>query len=145
MKLQKKLADGTPLAPFPKGVQVDASDQFQTRRYDLKKLTRLCYPVAESGAPVVLKTGVPVPFTPASLRHETVHLACYQAKPAKKLIAQNGCGPSDPKDKGTKIVPGPAKHQKRVGVQVNSQLGPGTLDTAKELELCIPSSVSQQR
>jgi len=142
VKVQKKRADGTPLAPFPKGVQLDAGDRFQSRRYELKKLTRLCYPVAESGAPAVLKTGVPISFTPAALRHETVHLACYQAKPAKKQIAQNGCGPLDPKDKGTKIVPAPPKHQKQLGLQIRSQLGPGVLDTAKELELCIPSTVS---
>jgi hypothetical protein len=70
-----------------------------------------------------------------------VHLACYQAKPAKKRIEQNGCGPIDPKDKGIKIVPAPGKHQAQSGLRVLSQLGRGTLDTAKELELCIPSTI----
>ncbi len=142
VKVQKKRSDGTPLAPFPKGVQLDVDDGFAARRYDLKKLTRLCYPVAESGEPAVLKTGVKIPFTAAGLRHETVHLACYQAKPAKKTITQRGCGPLDPKDKGTKIVPAPSKHQPRRGLLVSSQLGVATLDTAKDLEVCIPSTVT---
>jgi hypothetical protein len=142
VKVQKKRADGTALAKFPKGLQVDAADAVQSRRYDLKKLTRLCFPVAESGAPLVLKTGeLLAGFTPAALRHETTHLACYQAKPAKKRIEQNGCGAVDPKDKGTKIVPPPPKHRAQSGLRVISQLGPGTLDTAKELELCLPSTV----
>ncbi len=143
VKVQKKRADGTVLAKFPKGMQVDAADALQSRRYDLKKLTRLCFPVAESGTPLVLKTGeLLLGFTPAALRHETTHLACYQAKPAKKRIEQNGCGAIDPKDKGTKIVPAPAKHRGQSGLRVISQLGAGTLDTAKELELCIPSTVT---
>jgi uncharacterized delta-60 repeat protein len=144
VKVQKKRSDGTALAKFPKGMQVDAADAIQARRYDLKKLTRLCFPVAESGTPLVLKTGeLLFGFTPAALRHETTHLACYQAKPAKKRIAQDGCGPIDPKDKGTKIVPPPAKHRAQSGLRVISQLGPGTLDTAKELELCLPSTVTR--
>jgi len=144
VKVQKKRGDGTALAKFPKGLQVDAADAIQSRRYDLKKLTRLCFPVAESGTPLVLKTGELLPgFTPAALRHETTHLACYQAKPAKKRIEQNGCGAIDPKDKGTKIVPPPAKHRAQSGLRVISQLGPGTLDTAKELELCLPSTVTR--
>ncbi len=35
-----------------------------------------------------------------------------------------------------------ARHQKRLGVGVNGPLGPATLDTAKEVELCIPSTPS---
>jgi hypothetical protein len=55
---------------------------------------------------------------------------------------QNGCGPVDPKSKGTKIEPKPAKHQKQLGVATNGPLGPATLDTAKEVELCIPSTAA---
>jgi len=51
---QSKRIDGTPLPKLPKGMQVDVADQFQTRRYDLKTITRLCQPVAKSGAPVLL-------------------------------------------------------------------------------------------
>lgn len=137
-KTQKKHADGTVAAVLPKHLQVDAADEFQTRRYDLKKVTRLCVPVDKSGSPLVLKTGDPHPITPTAIRHPLSNFVCYQAKPAKSTIAQTGCGPVDPKDKGTKIVPKPAKHEKRLGVLMNGQLGAATIDTAKELELCVP-------
>jgi len=140
---QKKRADGTAGAAFPRGVQIDAADTIQSRRYDLKKLTRVCFPVTESGTPVILKTGEPFSFTPAALRHESVRLACYQAKPAKRKIEQNGCGPSTPKEKGVKIIPVPLKHAKQLGLRVISQFGTGALDTAQELEVCVPSTVSR--
>lgn len=78
------------------------------------------------------------PITPTAIRHPLSNLVCYQAKPAKSTIAQTDCGPVDPKDKGTKIVPKPAKHEKRIGVLMNGQLGAATIGTAKELELCVP-------
>ena len=125
-----------------KGTQVDVVDDFQTRRYDLKKPTRLCVPVTTAGTPAALKGGAPVPFTATARRHPGGHLVCYQAKAASKTIAQNGCGPVDPKSKGTKIVPKQPKHQKRLGVAINGPLGPATLDTSKEAELCIPATAS---
>jgi len=131
-KAQTKLAKGT---------QVEVEDQFQTRRYDLKKPTRLCVPVSTDGTPAT-KKGVAVPIVPTARRHPAGHLVCYQAKIASKRIEQNGCGPVDPKAKGAKIVPKPAKHTKRLGVGVNGPLGTATLDTAKEVELCIPSTAS---
>ena len=131
-KAQTKLAKGT---------QVDVVDDFQTRRYDLKKPTRLCVPVTTAGTPAVLKGGAAVPFTATTLRHAVGHLVCYQAKAASKTIAQTGCGATDPKSKGTKIVPKQPKHQKRLGIAVNGPLGPATLDTAKEVELCVPATV----
>jgi len=136
-KTQKKRSDGTLAATLPKKMQLTAADQFETRVYDVKKLTRLCLPVDKSGSPAVLKTGDPVPITPASIRNPASHLVCYQVKPAKVTIPQTSCGPVDPKDKGTKIDPPPAKHQP-VSVVVNGQLGAASLDTVKELELCVP-------
>ncbi len=130
-KSQTKLAKGT---------QVDVVDDFETRRYDLRKPTRLCVPVTTAGTPAALKGGTAVPFTATSLRHPAGHLVCYQAKVASKTIAQNGCGAADPKSKGTKIVPKQLKHQKRLGIAVNGPLGPATLDTAKEVELCMPAT-----
>jgi len=47
-------------------------------------------------------------------------LLCYQAKPAK----------------------GEPKHEKRKGVHVAHQFGAGQLDTVKEEELCVPSSLA---
>lgn len=120
------------------GTQVDAVDQFQTRRYDLKKVTRLCVPVSTAGNPVT-KTGTAVPIVATARRHPAGYLVCYQAKAASMLIPQNGCGPLDPKSKGTKILPKQPKHQTRTGVQINGPLGAATLDTAKKIELCIPS------
>ena len=139
-KAQKKRSfDGTKVDVLPKGVQLGAADHFQTRRYDVKKITRVCLPVDKSGTPVVLKTGDPKPITPSSLRHFDSNLVCYQVKPSTSTIAQNGCGPLVPKDKGTKIVQ--AKHEKQLGVLTNGQLGAATLDTAKELEICVPAAV----
>src|SRR5262249_7401504 len=111
--VQTKLADGTKLPKLPKGIQVVGADQFQSRRYDLTKITRLCNPVDKSGNPVIVsgrEKGQPLPITPASIRHPGVHLVCYQAKLAKTLIPQTGCGPTTPGDRGTKIVPAQPKH-----------------------------------
>jgi len=44
--IRSKGAAGDPLPKFPKGVQVEVSDRFQSRRYDLQKITRFCNPVA---------------------------------------------------------------------------------------------------
>jgi hypothetical protein len=34
------------------------------------------------------------------------------------------------------------KHEKRLGIAVNGPLGPATLDTNKEVELCVPSTTT---
>jgi fibro-slime domain-containing protein len=60
----------------------------------------------------------PVNKEDEGIKNPDTHLMCYQAKPAK----------------------GQAKHQQRVGVFVNNQFGPGRVDTAREEELCIPST-----
>lgn len=141
-KPQKKDAAGNKLPAFPKGLQVDVTDQFQTRRYDLKKITKLCNPVDKSGAPLISNgpdAGEPKPITPAAIGDPDTHLVCYQAKLAKKYIAQNGCGPADPTDNGTKIDPKQEPHEKRSGVYVANQFGSEQVDTIKEFELCIPS------
>src|SRR5262249_19138643 len=71
-KAQTKLADDTKLPKFPKGIQVLVTDQFQTepRRYDLKKIRRLCSPVDKSGNPVIVSgrnKGEPVTITSAAI------------------------------------------------------------------------------
>ncbi len=139
---QKKLPDGTKLDGFPKKTQVTALDQFQERLYDLKRITKLCNPVAKSGNPFYLSgpnKGSPAPLTPASIRNVDDHLVCYKAVPARKRIPQDGCGPTDPSDKGTKIEPKPGKHVAQIGLHVSNQLGALQVDTVKEIELCIPS------
>lgn len=125
----------------PKGTQVTVADQFQTRRYDLKKITTLCVPVAKSGNPFVLKgpsKGTAATITTSTIRHPEALLVCYQAKLAGKVIPQLGCGAADPKAKGTKIDPKQLKHA-AAGVFVANQLGALRLDAGKELELCVPS------
>jgi len=138
---KKRIFDGAAAPAFPKGAQVEMADHFQTRRYDLKKISRVCLPVFKSGSPVELKTGAPKPITPADVRHFESRLACYQAKLAKSTIAQNACGPLVRKDKGTKLVPPQAKHVKQLAVPITGQFGSATVDTAKELEVCVPQPV----
>jgi hypothetical protein len=143
-KPQTKLADGTKLPKFPKGTQVDVADQFQTRRYDLLKITKLCNAVDKSGSPTLLSgpdKGAAKPIAPATRLDTSAHLVCYQAKLAKKTIAQSGCGAATPGDKGTSIVPGQAKHVPLAGVYVANQFGTERLDTVSEGELCIPSQL----
>lgn len=126
-----------------KGTQVQVGDQFQTRRYDLKKIDKLCVPVAKSGAPLFLKgenKGTPATITPAAVRHVDGLLVCYQAKLATKEIPQLGCGPVDPKSKGAKLPKQP-KHAPHLGVFVANQLGTVQVDSRKELALCVPSVV----
>ena len=105
-------------------MQVVVADQFETRRYDLQKVTMLCNPVAKSGAPIALvgpTKGQPFPIDPATVRHATAHLVCYQVKPAKTVIAQNRCVPANADDKGTKITQ--PKHVPRLGVHIANQFG----------------------
>jgi hypothetical protein len=141
-KLDKKAPSGAPLAKFPKGIQVDVTDQFETRRYELTKVSKLCLPTAKSGSPVFLKgaaKGTPATLAPAAVQHANEHLFCYKAKLATAHIDQLGCGPATPGDKGTKIVPKQSKHTPRLGFFVANQLGTLQLDSTKEVEVCVPS------
>lgn len=131
-----------PETAFPKGVQVDASDDLQTRRYDLTKVTRFCDPVAASGSPIDQKTGAPHPITALPVRHAAGHLLCYAAKIAKAIISQNGCGPADSRSKGAKITPAQPKDEPRTGVQLDGALGAATVDTKNAIEICIPSTAT---
>ena len=66
---KKRTFDGAAAPASPKGVPVEMADHFQTRRYDLKTISRVCLPVFKSGSPVELKTGTPKPIAPADIRH----------------------------------------------------------------------------
>jgi hypothetical protein len=151
-KSQAKLADGTRLPKFAKGTQVEVADEFQTRRYDLLKVTKLCNPVdvapgLSSGTavqPTLLSgpsKGTPKPITAAGRWSPDERLVCYQARLATKLIAQAGCGAADPADKGTPIVPAQVKHTPIIALHAANQFGAERLDTIKEAELCIPSQL----
>ncbi len=137
---QKKLADGTKLPKFPKGIQVRVVDQFEERLYDLKSITKLCNPVDKSGNPVFLsgtEKGNPAPLDPSPIRNPTEHLVCYKAKIAGKEFPQSGCGPTGAP--GSKLQPKQEAHAPRARVAVSDQLGTLRLDTIKPIELCIPS------
>jgi hypothetical protein len=82
-----------------------------------------------------------VPIVPADIRHPERQFVCYRAKLARKLIAQTGCGPTMTGDSGTSITPRQAKHAPRDPIYVNGSLGAGVLASAKEAELCLPSTV----
>src|SRR5262249_19201871 len=116
------------------GVQVD--DQFivDPKVYALQKPTRLCTPVAKGTE---------------RIKHPSVHLLCYQAKPVKGLCAvgapsnaggvcsrESDCG-------GTKSVTSycefQLKYQTTTGIYMNNELGAGQLDAVKDEELCVPS------
>jgi hypothetical protein len=53
---------------FPRGVQVDLSDQFEDKPFDVKKPKLLCTPVDKDGV---------------GMKHPDGHLMCYKVKPAK--------------------------------------------------------------
>jgi len=145
-KYQKELPGNITLPPFPKGMQVDVTDQFQTRRYDLKKVTKICNPIAKSedgGDPSRWLEGPAEgnlkPISPSTIRHASDRLVCYKAKRASKHINQSACGGAVPGDEGVKIEPPQLKHAPVLGFHVNNQFGPLQLDSKKEVELCIPS------
>jgi cysteine-rich repeat protein len=133
---------------LPPGFQVDVTDQFQTRRYDLKRITKLCVPVAKDvvpgSPPVRLADGSPVTIEPSPIRNPKDHLVCYKAKRSLRLIAQDGCGPAVPGDTGTAIQPPQPPHQRVFGVFLNNQLGEERMDTKPQRflgqELCLPSA-----
>ncbi len=151
-KHQQRLDDGTRLPRFAKGTQVVVEDQFQTRRYDLKRITKLCSPVAKSedaSTPATLRSGpmrgALFPIEPAGIRNPDRHLVCYQAKFTSREIQQTGCGCNEAVDatcRGTRLDSRQPRHAKRNGLYTNNQFGPGLLDTIGEVEFCVPSLLS---
>lgn len=143
-KAQRRNADRSPLPRFPKGIQVDVTDQFQARRYELRKITKLCSPTDKAGSPVILTgsdAGTPVVIEPATVRNPDEHLVCYFAKLARKFIPQTGCGPSAEIGPLQRIEPRQESHLKRIGLYLANQLGEWRADSVKETEICIPSQV----
>jgi hypothetical protein len=139
-KPQLKLANGTLLPKFPRGLQVTVADQFQSRRYDLKRISKLCNPVNKSGSPVYLappSKGSPAPITPATIQNPNDHLVCYKASLAKKSNGQTSCVAVVPPTSAPSL--NQPRHTPVVGMYLNNQFGPERLNSAKEIELCIPS------
>lgn len=142
--VQQKLSDGTELPKFPSGIQIDVADSFQTRRYDLKTITKVCTPAAVSGTPALLRgpeKGARIPFLEASSKHPSRHLVCYRAAQAKRYIRQDGCGPLIEESRGEKLDPKQNKHEPQIGFYVSNPFAESQIDTKKELEVCIPSEM----
>jgi cysteine-rich repeat protein len=140
-KVEKKRADGSPAPEFRAGTQVEVVDQFQSRRYDLKSITRLCNPVRKSGVPFFLAgpdRGRPAPITPADVKDPGGHLVCYRAEPADRFIVQEGCGPRVPRLSG-RIEPPQPPHEPVENLHISNQFGEQELRSRWEVELCIPS------
>jgi hypothetical protein len=96
-----KVTSGTPrFTP----TTVTVADQFTTTKtLALKKMKHLCTPVDKNGE---------------GIKNPSIHLACYQAKPAS----------------------GQPRHVRRTGVNVANQLGPLVVGTLMEREICVPST-----
>ena len=131
---------------FAKQVQVDVADGFQTRRYELKKLSRVCVatsldtdpldpPVIQSGP----ANGTPRPVVETAVRRPELRLACYKATLARRYVEQASCGPLAGADDGIRIEPRQEKHLARLGLFVASPLSDETLDTKKTIEICLAS------
>jgi cysteine-rich repeat protein len=131
---------------FPKGVQVEIADGFQSRIYELKKLARVCEPASVSIAPDEPPTqlsgpeqGSPRPVPESIARRPQLRLACYKAGLARRSLPQAVCATADPRDGGERIDPRQEMHAPRLGLYVTSGLGEDRIDTKKEVEICLPS------
>lgn len=145
---QARAADGTRLPKLPAGMQVDVADELQSRRWDLKRITKLCNPVAKSGSPTLLAgpdKGLAKPIAPATIARLADHLVCYRATLAQRRIEQDGCGPLLPGDRGVKLDPRQPAQLREENVFVSNQFGEGTFDSKPAVELCIPSRVVDPR
>ncbi len=132
---------------FPKMVQIDARDLFQTRRYELKKLSRVCVPASLAQDPNAPSTilagrdrGEPRPFPAAEVARPATRFLCYKATLARKTVAQAQCGPRDGRDRGSRIEPRQERHQRRAGLLAASPLALERLDTRGEIEVCLPGA-----
>lgn len=142
-KVERKRPDGSPAPGLPRARQIELTDQFQDRRYDLLGLTRFCTPTSKTGFPVILSgraRGVPFPIAPAFPEQPGIHWACYRARLAKTTIEQTGCGPAAPNDRGTPIDPPQPAHVPRRSVHLQDQFGLEQVDTSGEIEVCLPVS-----
>jgi len=142
--VETKLPDGTKLPKLARGTQVDVVDRFEARRYDLTAVTKVCRPVDKdvdpANPPVILSgpdAGKAKSIEAAPIRSADRYLVCYRAKLATMRIAQRGCGPADPTDRGTPIVP-PQIPVKQTNLSTADQLAALRLDTLTPTELCLP-------
>jgi len=142
----RRLSDGTKVDKHPVRSQIELADAWGAapRRYDLTKVTRLCAPAALSGDPVLTggpERGSPKPIVASEVRVPAAHLVCYAARLSKKNIAQAGCAPIDPKDRGITIVPAQIAHPRRDGLHSADAFASTISSTTKAKEICLPALV----
>ncbi len=125
---QRRFTNGDPAPKFPKKVQMDAEDEFQDRRYDLKKISKVC-----------LATSISNIGTPIAIQDPNAALLCYKAKLSKKQIAQQGCGPAIPA--GPEVSLDQERHVKRAALFTSNVFGDARVGTIKESEICVPATV----
>ena len=134
-----------PKAKVARGTQVDVVDQFNARRYDVRKVKKVCVPANKQEVPglppVIFSTGEVKTITPAQIINGVDHLVCYQARLAKYFVPQLGCGcdiVADPTCVGALIVPAQVPLALPQAF-LNNQFGPEQVQTRKLVEFCVPS------
>lgn len=142
--VQKRLGDGTRVGGLAKGMQLSLSDTLNgvARRYDVRKITRYCTPVATGGNPVIdggPLRNTPKPVIPATVRNPREGLLCYAVRPARKWIEQQGCGPADPRNRGVTIVPAQPAHAPISALATVDGFASTVSSTRKEVEVCLPA------
>jgi len=136
---QAKVSKGTPKFAPILGVVID--DQFSPavpRVFDLKKPMRVCVAADKNGE---------------GIKHSSAHLMCYKAVPSKKVCAAaaasnaNGACTREADCGGvkgsTRFCVAQPKFQKVSGIFVDNQFVPSEVDTTKEDEFCVPSTLAE--
>lgn len=144
---QRRLSDGTRVPGLAKGTQISLADPLNggaPRRYDVRKVTRLCTPTAVDGSP--LYGGGPLRGTEKSLAAVAVRsplesLVCYSVRAARKWIEQDDCGPRTPGDRGTTIQPAQPAHVRIAALHTADAFAATVSSTRREVEVCLPSLV----
>jgi hypothetical protein len=143
--VERRLAGGGSAPRVAAGTQVDVQDRFQMRRYDLLGVTKVCRPVEMSSDPEHPATtlsgpdeGRALPIADASIHDGGRGLVCYRARLATRYVRQDGCGPAEPGDRGTSIVPAQSPPTRIAGIATADELGAAGIDAIKVREVCLP-------
>jgi glucose/arabinose dehydrogenase len=146
VKQRRRLSDGTLASSTVRDAQVDSSDAFEDRRFDLRRPSRLCVPIAKSGTPTWTtgpQTGEAKPIEPSEILNAERGLLCFATRRSRTRIEQFGCNAARAEDLGELIEPRQAQHQGRIGIQVNDQFGSQEINTVKETAFCLPTALQE--
>lgn len=122
------------------GIQVDVMDSLHAGRYELERITKLCEPVATSGAPLVLTgehRGELKSIEPMSIREPSRRLVCYEARRARRTLEQGQCGAIHP-GQGARIESVREASVRRRGLHVSDSFGAAQVDAKARGEICLP-------